>query len=251
MIVNLFTAYFDESGTHTESEFVVVAGFISNEPGWDAFSVDWQVVLEACRLEYFHMSEFEHHLGPYGSWGDEEGMERLNRFLDIIHKHTFQSVGCVIPKESFDSILSPLAKKMCGGAYGLAALSCYRKLCDVANDPKVDGAMRYVMESGSRGYSSLSEIWREGVKDPGWRKNNPIVAIESRNKKEVLPLQAADILAYELYKHAPRQLGQETRRTRYPLKRLGRTLWQWNYVDDEELGLVEAWLSRFLPDERT
>lgn len=243
LVTNRYTAYFDESGTHPGSEYVVVAGFVANEPAWLEFSAEWQVALDSYDLEFFHMSDFENRQGPYRFWCEDERKERLNQLLDIIHKHVFQSIGCIVLKKSFDSIMSPQARIICGDAYGLASLACFRNLGDTAKNPKIDGVMDYIMERGAMGSTALLHIWREGAKDPKWMENNRIHSLDFRDKRAFLPLQAADILAYELYKHASRRFGQESRPTRYPIKRLARTLPQWNYIDNEELGRTNDWLS--------
>lgn len=242
----LYTAYFDESGTHDDSEVVAVAGFVANPSQWEQFSEDWQAALnDCCSLEYFHMSDFESRHGPYESWTDAERKDRLNRFLDIIQKHAQQSIGFVIPKGSFDLLMSDRAKEVCGDAYGLAAIGCWHKLAITARDPRVDGVLEYVMESGARGGGALLKIVAERSEDVEWLDSTRILSLSFRDKRAFPPLQAADILAYELYKQGLRQFGPETRAARYPLKQLWTPNRQWHYPDDDELSRTNEWLARF------
>ena len=44
-VASLFTACFDESGTHTSSPATIVAGFIANTTEWTAFAEDWEKAL--------------------------------------------------------------------------------------------------------------------------------------------------------------------------------------------------------------
>lgn len=243
LLVVLYTGYFDESGTHDGSEVVAVAGFVANTSNWEQFSEDWQAILNDCSLEYFHMSEFENMQGPYTSWTDTEGKDCLNRLLDTIHEHVIQSVAFIIPKMSFDLLMSAKAKRICGDAYGLAALECWRKLADTARDPRLDGVLNCIMESGARGRHALEEIHAAGSEDAAWQNENPILSLAFQDKRVFLPLQAADILAYELYKQGLRQFGQETRRGRYPLRQLARSPRQWHYLDDDELRQVSQYLT--------
>jgi len=55
------------------------------------------------------------------------------------------------------------------------------------------------------------------------------------NKRDFLPLQAADILAYELYKQLPKTLKLEDTPARYPLRFLADIPSQWGLMDGYEL----------------
>ena len=104
--------------------------------------------------------------------------------------------------------------------------------------------MEYVMEAGQPGSAALSRIFSEGEKDPEWTDNNRIISLKFKDKRTT-PLQASDILAYELYKQGLRLFGRETRNVRYPLRQIARSLNEWHYVDDEELRRVNDWLSSY------
>ena len=122
---SLYKVYFDESGTHDDSEAVVIAGFVSNETQWVSFSQKWQEVLTASNLDYFRMSQFASNRGQFSGWTEEVRRELLNRLLSIIEEHTFWSVAYIVFREWFDSLLSDTVQEILGGPYGLAALSCW------------------------------------------------------------------------------------------------------------------------------
>ena len=91
------------------------------------------------------------------------------------------------------------------------------------------------MEAGAKGSGALQLIHTEDSKIPEWQDAYRIVSLSFRRKREFLPLQAADIFAYELYKQSARVFGQEKRPVRYPLTQLARKKHQWNYVHDQHL----------------
>jgi hypothetical protein len=51
--VVILTAYFDESGTHSGSEAVAVAGYVSTPDRWERFGQEWREALAAYNIEYF------------------------------------------------------------------------------------------------------------------------------------------------------------------------------------------------------
>jgi len=240
--LGIFTAYLDESGTHEESDVVAVAGFFSVADRWVKFSQEWQAVLDYYCLDYFHMTDFESSQGQFKEWDAQKHKDCLNKLLGIIKENVIGSVGWAVSRRSFDAILSKPARKICGDAYGLASIGCFRSLAQIVI--KKDGQAEYVMESGAEGSGALLWIYREGRKDPEWRDNNRLLSLAFQDKRYFLPLQSADIMAYELYKQFLRQLGIEDRPKRYPLKQLGTTFHEWHYPDDDELRGIDDWLSR-------
>jgi hypothetical protein len=54
MIIN---AYTDASGTHKDSEFMILAGYIARLGKWHAFDADWRRLLKRNGLQYLHAVE--------------------------------------------------------------------------------------------------------------------------------------------------------------------------------------------------
>ena len=113
-----------------------------------------------------------------------------------------------------------LVKKLTGDAYGLAALMCLRHLGVELQDPKIDGWMDCSMENGAKGWDALHTMWRENAKRLEWHNDYRTISLTSRDKRYFPPLQAADILAYELYQQADLLFGENPRPMRYPLMAL-------------------------------
>ena len=136
-------------------------------------------------------------------------------------------------KEFFESTLSEVSKKVCGDAYGLASLACWAHLGYMLKG--LDAWMYCTMEDGARGRSAIQLIFEEDSKTTNWRDAMRILSLSFKDKRAFLPLQAADILAYELYKQGLRQFGQAKRPVRYPLRQLGRMPRQWHYVSEAHM----------------
>lgn len=242
-MAQLYHAYLDESGTHQQSEAVVVAGFVSNADQWEALSEAWETALDEWQIPMFHMSEFENRKGDFASWGDGQRHERLNHLVGLIKEHTFSSIAFAVLSKSFDEILSEKAKRLCGDAYGFASIGCWYNLAVRAKRPKIDGYIEYFMGAGCRGADALTRIYREGSKDPEWTNDTRMIGLNFTDPRVFPPLQAADILAYEINKQAQRQLAGNRRSTRYPLKQLNVPGRQWHYASDDEMRKVNDYLT--------
>jgi len=236
-----YTAYMDESGTHDGSESVTVAGFISLASMWVDFSAKWQLALNDFGLDYFHMTDFANRVGPYASWTERDRRLRLARLLTIIAENTLGSVATSIPLKAFDDIFSRRAKLICGGAYGLASMVCFMALSDQLRDQSIDGWINYVFETGAHGAGQITTLFNHNERDPIMKADLRLWSLRFENKRLFLPLQAADILAYELYKDWPReealreQQQGKRHRPRFPLLELAKEPRDWGRMDEHEL----------------
>lgn len=263
--------YFDESGTHKESRALSVAGFLGRADEWGAFQVEWEDALGDFGLPFFHMTSFENRRKGY-DWPEDVRHERINRLLGIIRRHVLGSVGVVLPLADYDAIfredeippgpnvewiapgiVGPCAprpgdqppnkpdmrpgaiRRKSGGPYGLAAVMLFQAVAEVAIQFADDPYVAYVMEQGAEGTGQVLKMFQDNYADLNSRRNLRLLSIAFKDKRRVTPLQAADLLAYELHKQLPRQLGDEERPPRYTLRELAKLNYKWNTVNADEL----------------
>ena len=90
----------------------------------------------------------------------------------------------------------------------------------------------------------------EDSKIPEWQEGHRLPSLAFRDKRMFPPLQAADILAYELYKQSARQFGEEERPVRYPLKALASKKHKWLYLQEAHFRELNDDLTRQLAQWR-
>ncbi len=229
------TAYLDESGTHSGSEAVAVAGFLSTAPKWVEFAAQWQMALNDFGLDYFHMNKFANMVAPYDTWSEQERRARLSRLLNIIKANAGASIGIVFQKKAFELLFPERATAICGGPYGLAASACMIDMAENLQEIEVEARVAYVFESGSEGARQMGRVFQANLKDQERREKLGLSSQRFENKRDFLPLQAADILAYELYKQTPKDLQLEDTPSRYPLRFLADIPHRWGFLDGYEL----------------
>jgi len=230
-----YTAYFDESGTHDDSQFVVVSGYVSSVQKWVEFSAQWMAALREWGLEFFHMTDFAVKAPPYDTWEEPERRERLARLLAIIKSHTCWSDATILPRRIFDEVFSARAKRICGGAYGLCAAACLLSVAEWLRSKENDGWVAHVFEAGAHGRGELARIFGANIKDPEQKTYLRLLSLRFEDKRDFPPLQAADLLAYELYRDLPRGMGWEQKSPRYPLTALAEVPHKWGYLDGRQL----------------
>lgn len=281
LIMNIY-GYFDESGTHKGSPAFSLGGFLGKADEWGAFQFEWEAALKDFGLPFFHMASFESRLKGY-DWSEDVRRERINRLLEIIHRHVLGSFGIVFPLAEYDAVfpedeippgpnvewLAPgiagpgaprpgdappnepdirpgAIRRKSGGPYGLAATMLFRSVAEWVVGLPGDPCVAYVMEQGAVGAGQTLKFFQDNYADDNQRRSLRLLSLSFEDKRRFTPLQAADLLAYELHKHLPRQLGQEKRPTRYTLIELAKSPRSWGTVDAAELRKVHFVLGRGL-----
>ena len=264
------TGYFDASGTHDGSSNVTVAGWISTPEAWTAFESEWRAALGNFGESMFHMREFAHGIGGHGRWSEPQRRIRFGRLAEIICNHTLASIAVAVPIKEFEEEFTPDARKHAGGPYGFAASVLFHEAAThVAESLKPAGTpfqIAYVFESGDVGFGQALKLFQANKADPKQEESLHLLSLRFEDKRQFVALQAADILAYELYQHFPRQLGLDPREPRrYNLRQLAANrAWDWRFMSRERMrdwadivdiaariAVTEGWPRKPLPDDWT
>lgn len=235
------TGYFDASGTHDGSEQVVLAGWLSSDKRWIPFEEEWRALLEHYGLPMFHMREFAHHRGAFERWSEPQRRIRFAEFAALIAKYTLSSLAVCVPVKEFEAEFSPAARKHVGGPYGLAAsVLMLQARHFVEESLKPEGSpfeIAYVFESGDVGVGQVMKLVQANLLDADQAAKMHLLSFRIEDKRKFVALQAADILAYELYQDFPRQMGTSPRpRRRYNIEQLAANKsWDWRYMSRERM----------------
>lgn len=229
--------YFDESGTHRDAEATAVAGYVSTAEQWALFESDWSKALEEYSIDHFHMTDFANRVPPYRSWTDQERRYRLARLIKIINTHALASVGVVVPTRPFDADFSQETKKFVGGLYGLACAMCFVETASLVDEKYPSAKIAHVFEQGCSSGGAVLRNYLWNSKFPQNKKDLKLLSLKFENKRNFVPLQAADILAYELYKQLPKHIGIDNQPARTQnllmLKECADT--SWITIDEAEM----------------
>ncbi len=240
----VLTGYFDASGTHKGSETVVVAGFLGLARHWVDFSARWQLALNDFGIDHFPMTDFANKAPPYHDWKEPERRTRLALLLAIITESAIGSVGIVVDRSAFDQMVSPRARVVCGDAFGMTATALFMEVGGLLDEiASPEDRVSYVFDQGSPGAGTVLRIFQHNMRDAEQRAQLRLIGLRFEDKKLLLPLQAADSLAYELYKDTPRRFGRGLRPQRFPLKELATIPWRWMGMTDENIQMFSDVLS--------
>ena len=231
-----FTAYLDESGTHSGSDVIAVAGYISTPERWEAFETDWRGVLADHRIDHFHMTDFVARQEQFKGWSEGKRRDCFGRLLAVTNRYAIASIGMSVARKEYDGMFTREADAQVGGPYGLAATMNFLGLGRMLRLLGVYGWIAYVFESGAKGAGQVLQAftWNEGnPKNKEWLR---LLSLKFENRRQFAPLQAADILAYELAKQLPKQLGLNAAKPRaFALRTLAQIPADWGRTGGDNL----------------
>jgi hypothetical protein len=208
VLMAMIQTAFDVSCDHPIRRFLVMAGFLSMAEEWVEFDGRWRKRLAEDDLPYFHMQRFAHcgthPQKPFNStWIGQEArrMALMRDLLDIICDHVHYKFAVAVQLDALDA-LTPETRDAEFGSTPLAVAGSFI-VGLVANWKKIENWQtrpEYFFEDGDVDKGTLMKVIKETTgTDPIFR---PKVDNPAKGIVAFTPLQAADILAFEVKKVA-------------------------------------------------
>jgi hypothetical protein len=194
----LWQAYIDESGNR-DSPVFVMGGFVASTDKWLRFCDDWQRMLEMpMRLAYFKMNEAATLSGEFSHWSVQRRDERVCRAYSIVEELVDLQLSCVIQLKHFDRLMRRIPEGLSSHNPYIVGLSTlvtgitkHQERLGISE--RIDFIFdEQVMEQQHirDGWDLAKELFEPDVK--ALLGKTP----EFRDDEKVLPLQAADFLAW-------------------------------------------------------
>jgi hypothetical protein len=233
----LFSAYFDESGTHQDSPVMVILGLIATNEQWKHLKREWdELLIQFELLPPFHMKEYAHSTGQFKAWKGAPIRDRfLSRIVGIILRRVQYSVAVSLSMPDYNKVIAPNPKASLffGSPYAMCIYQTlflldlwWKKL------PHERDKIPCIFDSGHPKSSEVSRIVRKYSSHPNMEKK----ALESVSfvpDDDHPPLQAADLVAWELCKAT-----REGRVRRRSFERLREVPHEWIHMGTEALGFI-------------
>lgn len=201
----MLSAYFDESGTDkTKSSALTVAGYISSVEMWASFQIEWQKMLDDEGLKYFHMTDLEclkDQFSASNGWDKKRQIRVIQRSHDIIKRNTLQEFESSLDWSAYDETIVSYTGKHTPPAYFILASDCIAKTAGWAKSQGYTEPIDYVFEDGVKDAGFVIEAITHGTKYPEVREALLFGSLTYANKRRLIQLQAADVNAYESWKH--------------------------------------------------
>ena len=229
----MYRAYFDES-TGNDSPILVVAGFLADDRLWGRFEPEWKAVLNEWGLTAFHASHFATRKKEFRGMSESDRQGLIGRLLDVIRRQVQFGFATVVHIKDYNSVFQGMERVEAGSAYALCCLSCAFQVGEWAKLNDQAEPVGFFFDDGNpRAGEALTALLAQ-KKDPTLSEYK-IGGIAFDDDERLVPLQAADLAAYEIWKWLDEHFAEKKRHGRFPLQQLVRVPWTIREFDREVL----------------
>ena len=195
----MLKAYFDDSGTHHGADVIVMGGLISTDEEWAALEPKWQAALDEIGIKKMHMSPCENRKGEFQRFERPERDAIVARFTDLVCETRGRMLASAVSRDVWNRVADETAiREWFPEPIDFLFNCCMRRALE---SRRLDGppAEELVVVFDSRDESL--PFWRElgASYERNW--GDKLAGYSFGQMQRVLPLQAADIVAYETFVH--------------------------------------------------
>jgi len=192
--VIVLKAVMDESGVHDDSPVLTVAAYLARPRQWQEWTKRWKVAKRPIKV--FHAVDCANFEGEFKGWDAVARDELVVRLLRVINESDIPGVVIGLHMDEFRRAMA--GRDDLRALFGSPYAACFQWVVQVI--------MNLAVEAGSReriGFiHEINHYRQEALEAFAWVKENAnpnraIIGLQFDDKQDFVPLQAADVLAYE------------------------------------------------------
>jgi hypothetical protein len=199
-----------------ESPRVVAAAWISPVPRWIGFNKDWETAKAKWGFDCFHTSEClaGNPKSEFGTWPETKRVKLIRRVAQLSHQRASQGFGVCVTKKDYDEVVPAPLKEKIGRFHYTWAVRTLIGLIEQWRANRTTEPTEYIfdrMQKTGKDRDKKREI--ELIFDRC--ENQPDVlrrygifkgCYSFRDRCEVTPLQASDLLAWMVFQRGRYEL---------------------------------------------
>lgn len=204
----MLSVYLDDTGNDGRSAALMLAGYVAREGQWEAFIEEWQAELDRePKIECFHMVAAEAQSeAPWDQMTRGEVTARVEQFAAIPPKHAIAGLTSAIMLADFDARAPARSKVRSEDPLYAALMMSVQSMAQIHSEVGLDEGMSFVFDkpSSKKGERRLKDafgaLYVLTVGMPGYEGLDDIKGISFWDDRDMLPLQAADLLAWQMHR---------------------------------------------------
>ena len=193
-VVAVLKIFMDESGVHHGSPVVTVAAYFGRPKTWKAFTIDWNRAKGPIKV--FHATDCANLRGEFAGWNESERNEYVAKLLPVLPRHKIVGVAIGFDLPALEAAMSSQPGLM--ATFGNPYTACFRlaarMIVDTVEKMGSNESLAFVHENND--YQKEAQDAFDFV-DRGRTKHFGPMSLTYGAKADYVPLQAADVLAYE------------------------------------------------------
>jgi hypothetical protein len=210
----MLTAYFDDSGTHRDSEVVVFGGIIGlDEKHWPPFESAWNAKL--CQplpnkppLKRFHMTDCMARQGEFADYSQGERDAITHDFRQIVLDTEVHGFSCAVSLGDWDSIVGTRTLRGLRDPEFFCMSTAIKWSSDIAR--RFSQQVKLVFDDMPEKREANEHIFSMYHHGHNMNVGEEVIAgISFMSSEKYAGLQGADMIAWETYDHAKKWLAND------------------------------------------
>lgn len=239
-VVLMLTAYLDDSGHKDDKSTPIfsVGGVVASIAAWRKFETEWGEVLRAFHVSQSHMKDFAHRQGEFKGWLEETRRNFLSQLMGIMDSHVKFYVGAVLPIENFNNLSKQQREDLVDPYYACFQV-CVHGIALYAEKHFPGEKVDIVFDRRTKSKGLGGELFDHCIEK--LEMGNQLGTLDFGSTLDYVPLQAADLVAYELNLY--RRGNGKIEESRWPLRELVRQIqqsdkdWFFDFFDERTRSL--------------
>jgi len=203
-------AYIDESGTQGGSPVLCLAGYVFHHDEAVVFTKEWSALLRKYDLSNFHMVDCAHGNGEFKKLSKPTRVAALTEAIQLIKQRSAFGFATTVNEADYAEIFAPLSDDR-WSAYYFCLNNCLSLIANWARRTRFDENVSYFFEAGHPDQGAADQRMHAIFADEKLRKRFFYGCHSFDDKRRFVPLQAADILAWQWFSHTKRKLAGAAR----------------------------------------
>jgi hypothetical protein len=196
----MLQAFIDDSASESGDKRLFLAGYVNTAERWALFSDAWDRELRSHpAINHFHMVEAWNLSGEFRGWSEEERNKKLLKLAALVGAYRPWSIECSVSRDEYWNIIRPVAPYGLGNPY----LACFQgvifSLARLHHSMGASVPVDFIFdEQGALGADAV--LFWEHMKTIPLPDGAVVLGSTPifRDDKKILPLQAADFLAWHV-----------------------------------------------------
>lgn len=208
----MLRSYMDEAGKYDDpkNSVVSVCGVISSLDKWTEFEREWKAVLDEFGISSFHMKEFAQFKGEFKGWPEEKRQALLAKFIDVMDNRVMGCLAATMSVWDFNNLKPEEREAIGGDPYYPCLMGCVIHSAQTVHNLAPEETIEVIFADNPGFKTKAYEFWtRIKSENVPWEIRDRLGPITLDAKpKDVLPLQAADLVVYEVNLHWRKIMNQ-------------------------------------------
>jgi len=193
-----YQAFCDGSKGQQSGRILLLSALVHTVTGWEKFTEGWEAVLaEKPAIEHFHMREARKLDGNFRGWKSIDRDLKIIALTEVVLRHEPHAISVWVSADAYNATIRQVAPSDLRHVFFLAFQAIMQSVAEYQIYRTISIPADFVFdEEGEIGNEAL--IWYPMIKHATPPPINALLGATPvfRHDEEVLPLQAADLVAW-------------------------------------------------------